>query len=428
MKAKKFLALALALILTLALFAGCGEKPDTQEKDPETSASSPAETTPSADTPSEPEKETIKIGHIVDLTGVEALTGKEYKEAVDFAIELLGNELGGYPVELIIGDAQNSASGAADIAKKMVEEDGVSLIVGPTQMGQKVAVAEYMKEAGIPLVFYNPTPPYLLMNNEWVAGANGGSPQMPSVMAEFAYNELGYRKVHTITMDNAGGKAFIDPFAETFTALGGTIVSQQWTPMPCPDIAPYLSNLEDADALVAWNSGTDAMQIWQGWYDTGLNERMPILGTMHGGFTDYFIAESLAETNPEVADAMVGTYTAMMYAKDVATPESEELLKAWVDKYGEEPRFVAAGSCSQAIFMLDEAFRSLEGEITPEKLMDAILAVDFVGPEGHTYFDGSAAASKDIHIMKVVKHEDGTFDHEYVKTYYDVPPTGLVVE
>lgn len=427
---KKIIAMLLALMMVFALVA-CGEKApaDTgSEKPVDTGANQPADTG-KTDTPDVPEKETIKIGHIVDLTGVEALTGKEYKEAVDFALELLDYKLGGYPVELIIGDAQNSSTGAADIAKKMVEEDGVSLIVGPTQMGQKVAVATYMKEAGVPLIFYNPTPPYLLMDNEWVAGANGGSPQMPSVMADFAYNELGYRKVHTITMDNSGGKAFIDPFVETFTALGGTVLEQRWTPMPCNDLAPYLMALDtDADALVAWNSGTDAMQIWQTWYELGLNEHMPILGTMHGGFTDYFIAESLAETHPEVADAMVGTYTAMMYAKDVSTPESEELLKAWVEKYGEEPRFVAAGSCSQAIFMLDEAFSTLDGEVTSEKLMDAVLAVDFVGPEGHTYFDGSAAASKDIHIMKVIKLEDGTFDHEYVKTYYDVPPTGLVIE
>ena len=415
---KKIVAMLLIPAMLFAL-AGCADTGDQEE-----TASPGLSSTDAPESPA-PEGKPIKIGHIVDLTGVEALTGKEYEQAVEFAIETLGGQMAGRPVELIIGDAQNSSSGAADIAKKMVEEDGVDLIIGPTQMGQKVAVAEYVKEAEIPLVFYNPTPPYLLMDNPWVAGANGGSPQMPSVMADFAYNELGYRKVHTITMDNAGGAAFIDPFVETFTALGGEVLSQIKTPMPCGDVSPYIINLEDADALVAWNSGTDAMQIWSAWYTTGLAEKMPILATMHGGFTDYFIAESLSETQPEVADAMVGTYTAMMYAKDVHTAESEELLNKWIEKYGEEPRFVAAGSCAQAIYMLNEAFQTLEEDATSEELMQAILAVDFVGPEGHTYFDGTAAASKDVYIMKVVKTEDGRFDHEYVKTYEDVSPYGL---
>lgn len=428
MRSKRFLALALALTLLFALLTGCGNTdPAGNDKpsDPGTSAPADSGAEGVPDISDIPAGEPIKIGHIVDLTGVEAMTGEEYKRAVEFAVESLGGQIAGHPVEIIIGDAQNQSSVAVDVARKMVENDGVVAILGPTQVGQKAAVAEYIKTVGIPLIFYNPTPTGLLMGNDWVVGANGGTPQMPSVMADYAYNVLGYRTVHTISMDNAGGRSFIDPFVETFTALGGEVLSQQWMPMPCGDVAPYLIALEDADALVAWNSGSDAIQIWKGWYDLGLYKRMPILATMHGGFTDYFIADALSENAPEVADAMVGTYAAMMYAKDVNTPESEELLNAWVEKYGEEPRFVAAGSCSQAVYLLNAAIESLDGDTSPDKLIDAIFAADFTGPEGHTFFENSPAATKDVYVMKVVKREDGSFDHELVETYQDVPPTGL---
>ncbi|MGI6072170.1 MAG: ABC transporter substrate-binding protein [Lachnospiraceae bacterium] len=426
MKHCKLIVLLLSLVLTVTMLAACSKNGDGGTQDDTTKA---AETDVSAETDASTEEEVllepIKIGHIVDLTGVEAMTGLEYQRAVQFTIESLGGKIGGHPVTIIEGDAQNTAATAAALAQKMVEEDEVIAILGPTQAGHKMAVAEYMKEVEVPLIFYNPTPPFLLQGNDWVIGANGGSPQIPTVMADYAYNELGYRKVNTISMDNAGGHVFIDPFVEVFTALGGEVGTQSWTPMPCEDMAPYLVNMEDADALVAWTSGSDAVALWIAWYDLGLKDKLPIITTMHGGFTDYFIAEAIAESRPDVADAMVGTYAGMMYAKDLDTPESKELLAKWVEKYGEEPRFVAAGSCSQAIYLLDAALKSIDGDTEPAKIVEAMFNTDYTGPEGHTFFENSSAATKDIYVMRVNKNADGKFDHELVEVYHDVPPTGL---
>lgn len=413
----------LALIMTvMMILTACGGGGSTQAPT-ESTAADPAETT-AADPASTGEP--IKIGHIVDLTGVEAMLGEEYKKALEFAVESLGGQFAGRPVEIIVGDAQNQPSVAVDVAKKMVEVDKVAAIFGPTQTGQKSAVAEYMKEAGIPLIFYNPTPEAFMHGNDWVVGANGGLPQMPSVMADYAYNELGYRTVTTITWDNIGARAFVDGFAETFKKLGGTVVQQQYTPIPAADFSPYLVTLKDADALVAWASGSDAIALWNAYYDLGIYKKIPIITPMHGGFVDYYIADAVAKGNPEAAELMLGTYAAIMYVHDIPIPENEEYVKGWTEAFGTRPRF-CEGSVPQAVYLLNAAIESLNGDTDPEKLIKAIFDVDFTGPEGHQFFDNSHAATKDVHVAKVVKLDDG-YNYETVKTYKDVPPTGLEIK
>jgi len=60
--------------------------------------------------------------------------------------------------------------GAVEAARKLVEQDEVDVVLGPTQIGQKNAVATYCAEKQVPMVLYNPTPPGALEDNEWVLG------------------------------------------------------------------------------------------------------------------------------------------------------------------------------------------------------------------------------------------------------------------
>jgi branched-chain amino acid transport system substrate-binding protein len=356
------------------------------------------------------------------------MTGAQAKDALEFAVGSLGNEIAGRPVEIVVGDAQGDPSAAVDLARKMVEQDGVVAVFGPTQIGQKSAVSEYMKEAGVPLIFYNPTPGGLFMSNEWLVGSGGTAVQMPTVMAEYAYSELGYRKVHTLAMDNAGGKSFIEPFVEAFEARGGEVLQQQWAPVPTPDFSPYLVTLsDDADALVAWTSGSDAIALWGAWSDLGLKDKLPIITPMHGGFTDSFVAGALSKANPAACEAMMGALAPMMYTYGIDSPENAEFVAAWTEAFGERPGGTnMPGSNTQAIYLFKNAVEATGGDTTPDVLLAALLATSFNGPEGHLSFaDGQRGATKDVYIVKVVQLDDGSFNYEVVKKYADVPPSGL---
>lgn len=431
MKVKKFLALALALGLSLSLMTGCGndaaaDSDKTADTDPVSTPESQISDAPAA--ADHEELEPIRIGHIVDLTGTQAMTGMEAERALQFALDAMGGQIAGHPVEIIVGDAQDTSTGAVDAAKRMVEIDGVAAIFGPTQPGQKSAVAEYAKEAGIPVIFYNASPTYLLEGNQWVVGAGGATPQLPTVMADYVYNTLGYTSVNTLSMDNVGFRSFIEPFVENYEALGGTVVHQAWAPIGCTDWAPYMLSLKEADAIIAWASGSDAISLWKAWYDMGISERMPMVAPHHGGFTDYFVPAAIAASGSAAAEKMLGALSPMLYVYDIDTPENQAFIEQWTEEFGSVPSNNLPGSCYQAFLLFKTALESLGGDTDAEKLIEAIFAADVTGPEGRLYFDGSQAATKDVYITEIVKLEDGSYNNAVVTVYEDVPPTGLSVK
>jgi len=435
MMTKKLLALALTLALTMGLFVACGNNNQTVETTPSAEATNEttdnqAETTPSEE-PAEVSQEVtgdpIKIGHIADLTGVESSVGIQAKEALEFAVEAMGGKIGNRPIEIITEDSQSTASVAADVAKKLVEQDKVVAILGPTQIGHKSTVSEYIKEAGIPLIFYNGTPAGLFKSNPWLVGSAGATPQMPTVMADYVYNEMGYETVHTLSMENTGGRSYIDPFVEAYEALGGAIATQVWVPQNTEDFSPYLVSLKEADALVAWTSSSDAIALWKVWSDLGLTEKLPIVAAFHGGMTDYFVPLAVSKSNPAAAEAMLGTVAPIMYTYSIDIPENKAFVEAWTAKFGAiPPGSNLPGDVYTALLLLKTAVESLDGDTTPDKLIEAIFAADITGPAGHLYFaDGSHAATKDVYVVKVVKLDNGSYNYEVVKTYSDVPPEGL---
>jgi branched-chain amino acid transport system substrate-binding protein len=413
---RKLLLLMVAVLVgamgLVAVACGSGGT-DTTGAPEDTTGSTEAQTGP------------IKIGHIVNLTGPQAMVGQLMESSVTYAFEQIGNEIAGRPIEIIVGDGKDDPAATVELAKKMVEEDGVVAFLGPTGNGQKLAMAEYIKTIGIPMILYNPTPPDVFEDNQWVVGSGGTVLQYPSVMADYAYNTLGYRTVHTLSQDNTAGRAFIDPFTELFTQLGGTVVSQQWVPVPCTDFAPFLTTLADADALVAWDAGSDAIGLFTQWQQLGVNARMPILGTFHGGFTDPFIPMALS---PEAATAAMGTLSAMAFSPDSQDEKVQAFMTGLGEKLGYPPGDGGVSGPYQAALLLQAALEATSGNTTPSALIAAIMAANIVGPEGpESFADGQQAATKNIYVveMAAVPGVEGQFMYKTVFTYENVPPAGL---
>lgn len=431
---KKTLALLLALVMLFGLAACSGKTGAGGTSNPGTST--PGTSTPNTETPSTPDPadttpeltgDPIKIGHICDLTGSEAMAGLEAKRSLEFAAKYLSG-IAGRPVEIITRDAQGTANGAADVARMLVETDEVVAVLGPTQAGQKSAVSEYCAEAEIPLIFYSGTPTYLFATNPWLIGSGGANPQM-TVMADYAYNDLGYRTVNILTMDNIGFKTFTDDFTKAFEALGGKVTKAAYAPFPCDDWSPYLIALDhDADAIMAWTTGTNAIALWQNWHQMGLHETLPMTAIMQSAFIDDYILEALEANYPAVVDYILGTCAPSACVYSTGTPENDAFVKAYREEFGETPSNNISGQVYQAYQLLKTAVESIDGNTEAEALRDAILACEIDGPAGHMSFDDSGACTKDVYIVKSVRLDDGSYNFEVAKTYEDVPPNGLLTD
>jgi ABC-type branched-subunit amino acid transport system substrate-binding protein len=438
MKMKKITALLLALVMVFALAAcsNSGSGTATSDTPQNTQDTQPTDAQPEQS--DEPETVTLDtehpflIGHIADLTGNEASTGTLAQTAVDFAAELINANGGIAGREVVIKtvDAQSSPAIAADAARQLIEDDGVSVIVGPTQISHKQTVAPVVEELQVPAIYYNGTPSFLLNKYEYVLSSGGGTAQMPTAMADYLYNELDARTIYTITQEGTAGDNYVSPLIQNFEALGGKVVADIRVPTDATDISSYLQQVGDADALVGWLSGTQGVGLWTSWYDTGLADKMPLYGAVHGGFTDFFIWKQLSATRSDVVDKALewGVYVPINYAYSIDNEVNDAFVAAWKDEKGSIPvGSNLPGAGYTALMLIKTAAESISGDITPQALYEALQTTSVDAAEGTTSFTSdSRVAVKDVYIVKVVKVDD-SFNYEVVDTYEDVPVNGLTV-
>ncbi len=90
----------------------------------------------------------IKIGAIISITGPTAALGVGYKNA--FAT--FPAEIDGKSVTYIIRDDAADASAAVSIAQRMIEEDHIDAMIGPTLTSSSAAVQPIMNKAKVPMI------------------------------------------------------------------------------------------------------------------------------------------------------------------------------------------------------------------------------------------------------------------------------------
>jgi len=363
----------------------------------------------------------IKIGHLRPLTGPMAQMSQEMVRSFNWAFEQIGYQIGDKKVEIIVGDSEANPEKAIDVARKMVEKDKVALIVGPTQGGEQMPVAGYLNQRGIPhLLTTQEPPPVVLRKMKWTISPGGTEPQGPSPMGVYAYEKAGYRKIILFSGDFTPGHGFLGAFADTFKKKGGQVVQEVFTPYPTQDFGPYLSSLKSADAVAAWLDGDQAIKLLTQYHEFGIDKRMPIVAATWGAFLAPYILGALP---PAAADATIGYLVPTAYSPLLDTPVNKKWVADFRAKFGFTPEDTSAGAYQGAMCVIN-ALKATKGDTSPEKLREALLAVNFDSPFGRVTFDKeSGVRHMDMHISKIVK-QGNEYLWQPIFTYKDVPPLG----
>ena len=104
----------------------------------------------------EPDGE-IPVGVVLSITGRFASTfGRPMGTGFELALEEINNsQLGGRSIKFIIEDDQSTVEGAVEAFNKLIQQDGVSVILGPATSSQTQAVFPIAQENGV--VAFSPT-------------------------------------------------------------------------------------------------------------------------------------------------------------------------------------------------------------------------------------------------------------------------------
>ena len=172
-------------------------------------------------TPTPDEAGPLRIGLLLNFS--DGATGRavERQRAFDLAVKHVNDGGGvlGKPVEVVVGDSTLDPDTAAEEARRMIEEEGVHAIVGPSSSANALVVAERVTgPAGVPAISPSATSPTLTGIEDddfFFRTALSDSAQGP-VLARVA-REQGFTNVGLLYRDDAWGRGLFESFEEAWT-------------------------------------------------------------------------------------------------------------------------------------------------------------------------------------------------------------------
>ena len=207
MKDKRAWGFALAFILVLSLLTGC------------TGGSS----------------KTIKIGHAASLTGDNSVFGQSEATGLKIAVEEVNKKGGilGKQVELISVDTRSDPAEAANAVRRLVDQEKVNFVLGPSQSGSTLAATPIVTAAKIPLIAPAASNPYVTVSKtgetyKYIFRVCFIDTYQGRVIADFVYDRLNARKaaiLYDIGSDYSQWLAKY--FEDAFVKRGGTIVAKE---------------------------------------------------------------------------------------------------------------------------------------------------------------------------------------------------------
>lgn len=239
----------IASLLILTVLAACGGESSGDKKE---------------------ESDTIKIGILEDQSGEFSLVGIQKLYAAELAVEEI-NENGGLlgkKVEIIAPDTQSDDKRYQELAKKLILEDKVDVIMGGFASSSREAIRPLMEQHKM-LYFYN---------NQYEGGVaskytflTGAVPehQVLPVM-EYMIKEYGPR-IYTIAADYNFGQITADWVRVAAEKYGGEIIGEEFIPLGVSQFSSTISKIKKAkpDVLVVLLVGANHASFYEQWLTQG---------------------------------------------------------------------------------------------------------------------------------------------------------------
>jgi branched-chain amino acid transport system substrate-binding protein len=337
--------------------------------------------------------EPIKIGAFFDLSGPASFIGTPTKLVATMVVEKINKEGGinGRPLELVIGDTEGDPTRALMVAKRLVENEKVVALIGPTRTGTGMAVKKYLESKQIPTVMTVGGDPVIMEGMH--GGKNFGtarwifkSPQRSSIAVQKVYQYLQAKKVKNIALITASdgfgrdGKRWLTKLAEKY---GLSIVADESFGVRDADMTTQLTKIKNTDAqvIICWTIGPAGSIVAKNVKQLAI--KLPLI-QCHGLPDPKYI-----ELAGRASEGNVMPSTKLMaYSQLPDTDPQKEIILEFVRLYNETynydvefPINAHSGYAWDAIYIVANAMKKVGTD--PAKLRDAIEQTDgYVGISG----------------------------------------------
>jgi branched-chain amino acid transport system substrate-binding protein len=278
----------------------------------------------------------IPIGVYGSLTGTTATFGVSSKQGIELFIDGV-NQAGGVAgtkLHILVEDDQSKPEEAATAVQKLIDQDGVVAVLGEVASSRSMAAAPICQQAGVPMITPSSTNPKVTELGDYISRVCYIDPFQGMVIAKFARQTLNLSKA-AILRDNKNDYSvgLANYFAESFHAMGGTVVADE----------AYSEGDQDFKAqLTVIKSKRPEFIVVPGYYtEVGLIARqareLGITAPLLGG--DGWVSDRLLEI---AQNALDGSYFVSHYWEKDPNPAIQKFVTDYRARYGSTPDALAA--------------------------------------------------------------------------------------
>jgi len=387
---KKFLAIVMTLAMVLSLVACGGSKSETKSEETSEGA------------------KVVKIGVFEPQTGDNGAGGKQeilgmqYANYVQPTVEIGGET---YEVQLEIVDNRTTAENGPSAAAELINRD-VSVVLGSYGSGVSMAGGAVFAEAGVPAIGVTCTNPQVTADCEVYYRICFLDPFQGTVLANYAYNELGVDTAYTLAMLGSDyDQGLVYYFSEAFEALGGKVVKSDF-PEGSANFVSYINNAktEGAGVIFAPVSTNYAQLI--------------IEAAAAQGFEGALLGSDTWDNNMVLESAQgkdIDINITTFYQESGS--EFDNGIKEWINANADAKTNNGGNDMVSAVTAMgyDAYFTALEaikaaGTTDPAAVLEALPGISYEGVCGLIEFDEIGDAIRDAAYIKAANTSANTWD------------------
>ncbi len=196
----------------------------------------------------------IKIGAVLDITGVGASLGVPEQNTLNMLAKQLekAGGINGRQVQLLIEDDQSTEDGAAKATTKLIQGENVDLIIGASRTGPSVAMRPIAEAAGLPMISIAANA-VIVKDSKWVFKTAQNDVVVIQRILDDA-KAKGYTKLALVRDATGFGEGVADTITKLGASLGITLVMTESFEPSATDFTPQMTNVRasNADAVLIW--------------------------------------------------------------------------------------------------------------------------------------------------------------------------------
>ena len=370
-------------------------------------------------------QDTIRMGALATLEGAFTVLGEDSMRGVQMALAEFENMAGGKKIDLVTGSSDASPDSAIRAARKLVEQDGVQVLVGPLSGSEGLAIKDYAKtqpevtflngsSAAQDTTLREPAENFFRFSTDgaqWMAG-----------LGEYAYNEKGYRSVAVIAEDYSFPYTQVFGFLEPFCRLGGKspIESRFWVPIGNKDYSSVIAALpDDVDAIYVALGGADAVNFLTQYEQAG--GESPLIG---GSIT---VDQTVLGSKGRTRSFVIGTPSAGPISDTWDDPRWNAFVVAYKQQFPDgfpSPSLFAHAyyiNTKAALLALDQVGGDLsDGGVN---FRAALSSLEFDTPTGMVKLDERRNAIADMFLTEVIEGPEGNLLNKTISVTQQVSQT-----